>query len=172
MNIQIQEAFFKYHQARFSSETTRSYKMALHQFFSFCQKNYDQIKAEEIRDWLASMDERGLKPSSIQLKLSVVKSFYRYCMKENKLKSNPTLNVRTPQKVDSLPYYVEKRQLALLQELTKDHLRDRAIVEILYSTGVRISELLNIRIEDVDGDTSQIWIRGGQGNKERIVLFS
>ncbi|MCG7337172.1 tyrosine-type recombinase/integrase [Sporosarcina sp. ACRSM] len=172
MNIEIQEAFFMDHQSRFSSETTRSYKLALQQFFSFCQKNYDQIKAKDIRDWLASMDESGLKPRSIQLKLSAVKSFYRYCLEENKLKSNPTLKVRTPQKVDSLPYYLDKRQLALLQELTKDHQRDRAIIEALYSTGVRISELLNIQLEDVKWDTRQIWIRKGKGNKERFVLFS
>jgi integrase/recombinase XerC len=80
--------------------------------------------------------------------------------------------VRPPQKEDSLPYYLSRRQLVLLQELTKESLRERAIVESLYATGVRISELLNIKIDDVKWDSRQIWIRKGKGNKERFVLFS
>jgi len=57
--------------------------------------------------------------------------------------------VKTPKSEDSLPYYLNKRQLALLQELTKNKLRERAIVEVLYATGVRNSELLNIKLEDI-----------------------
>lgn len=172
MNLQAQQSFFNDFQVRFSSETVRSYKMALQQFFAFCEKDYDQVKAADIRAWLASMEEKDIKPRTIQLKLSAIKSFYRYCMEENKLLKNPTLNVKTPKKSDSLPYYLNKRQVALLQELTKEHLRDRAIVETLYATGVRISELLQIKIEDVKWDSHQIWIRKGKGNKERFVLFS
>jgi site-specific recombinase XerD len=172
MNLEMQESFFRDQQARFSSETMRSYKIALNQFFSFCHKNYDEVKAKDIRDWLASMTKEGLKPRSIQLKLSAIKSFYQYCMEENKLKQNPTARIKTPQKEDSLPYYLDKRQLALLQELTKDNPRERAIVETLYTTGVRISELLNIRLEDIKWDSRQIWVREGKGNKERFVLFT
>lgn len=172
MNLKVQQSFFNDYQARFSSETVRGYKIALKQFFSFCEKEYDQIKTTDIRSWLASMEEKGLKPRSIHLKLSAVKSFYRYCMEENMLKKNPTLTVNTPKIDDSLPYYLSKREVALLQELTKRDLRERAIVEALYATGVRISELINIKLEDVKWDTRQIWIREGKGNKERFVLFS
>ncbi|WP_019243130.1 MULTISPECIES: site-specific tyrosine recombinase/integron integrase [Bacillus] len=172
MNLEVQQSFFNDQQARFSPETSRAYKIALSQFFLFCQKNVNEVKAKDIRDWLAMMAENGLKPRSIQLKLSALKSFYQYLMEENKLKKNPTLKVRTPQKEDSLPYYLDKRQLAQLQELTKENSRDRAIVETLYATGVRISELLNIKQEDVKWDSRQIWIRKGKGTKERFVLFT
>lgn len=172
MNLKLQQAFFNDHQARFSPETIRSYKIALTQFFSFCQKDYHEVQARDIRDWLASMSEMGLKPRSIQMKLSAIKSFYKYTFEENHLNRNPTIKVKTPQKEDSLPYYLDKRQLAQLQELTKENPRDRAIVETLYATGVRISELLNIKLEDVKWDSRQIWIRKGKGIKERFVLFS
>jgi integrase/recombinase XerC len=172
MNLEFQQSFFNDQQARFSPETIRSYKIALSQFFSFCPKKVNEVKAKDIRDWLAMMAEKGLKPRSIQMKLSALKSFYQYLMEENKLKKSPTLKVRTPQKEDSLPYYLDKRQLVLLQELTKDKPRERVIVETLYATGVRISELLSIQIEDVKWDSRQIWIRKGKGNKERFVLFS
>lgn len=82
------------------------------------------------------------------------------------------MNIGTPKKDDELPYYLTKKQLALLQELTKGKLRERAIIETLYATGVRISELLNIKLEDIKWDSRQIWIRKGKGNKERFVLFT
>ena len=166
------EAFFNDHHARFSTETTRGYRIALNQFFCFCVKPYDQIKAIEIRVWMNSMEEEGLKPRSIHLKLSAVKSFYRYCMEENKLKKNPALSVKTPKIDDALPYYLSRRQITILQELTKLNSRDRAMVETLYTTGVRISELLDIKLADVKWDTRQIWIRKGKGTKERFVLFT
>ncbi|WP_312475213.1 site-specific tyrosine recombinase/integron integrase [Neobacillus sp.] len=172
MKLEVQQSFFNDQQARFSPETIRGYKIALSQFFSFCPKKVNEVKAKDVRDWLAMMTEKGLKPRSVQMKLSALKSFYQYLMEENKLEKSPTLKVRTPQKEDSLPYYLDKRQLVLLQELTKDNPRERALVETLYATGVRISELMNIKLEDVKWESRQIWIRKGKGNKERYVLFS
>jgi site-specific recombinase XerD len=172
MNLEIQKSFFDDHQARFSSETIRSYQSALKQFFTFCDKQYVEVKAVDIRAWLASMEEKGLKPRTIHQKLSAVKSFYRYCIEEGKMKKNPTDTVPTPKIDDSFPYYLDKRQVALLQELTKQDPRDRAIVETLYTTGVRVSELLAIKVEDIKWDSRQIWIRKGKGNKERFVLFT
>jgi len=172
MNHKIQEEFFNDHHARFSTETTRSYRISLQQFFTFCGKPYDEIKATDIRSWLSFMTEQGLKPKSIKLKLTAIRSFYRYCMEENKLKKSPTARVKSPKLDDSLPYYLSKREVTLLQELTRTDLRDRALVEALYTTGVRISELLNIKLEDIKWDTRQMWIRKGKGNKERFVLFT
>jgi site-specific recombinase XerD len=172
MNLEMLQLFLDDNKTRFSSETIRSYKMALTQFFSFSIKNFDEVKATDIRAWLASMEEDGLKPRTIHLKLSAIKSFYQYCMEENKTKKNPTLTVYTPKRDDSLPYYLSKRQVALLQEFTKEDSRDRAIVETLFVTGVRVSELLQIKLEDIKWDTRQIWIQKGKGNKERFVLFT
>jgi site-specific recombinase XerD len=172
MNLKVQQSFFDEHKTRFSSETIRSYKIALTQFYSFCEKNYDEVEAKDIRKWLAYLEETGLKARSIHLKLSALKSFYKYCMEENITKKNPSSTVKTPKKDDSLPYYLSKRQVALLQELTKEDPRDRTIVETLYATGVRVSELLQIKLEDIKWDSRQIWIREGKGNKERFVLFT
>jgi len=172
MSLEIQESFLQEHQARFSPETIRSYRISLTQFFSFCGKSYEDVKASDIRAWLASLEEKGLKPRTIHVKLTALKSFYQYCMEENKIIKNPTLTVHTPKIDDSLPYYLSRRQIALLQELTKSNPRDRAMIEVLYATVVRVSELLQIKLEDVRWDNRQIWIRKGKGNKERFVLFT
>lgn len=172
LDLELQQTFFSDQQARFSPETIRTYKIALKQFSSFCPKKYDEVQARDIRNWLATMTDTGLQPRSIHMKLSALKSFYQYLMEENHITKNPAKKVKTPKKEDSLPYYLNKRQIAELQELTKGDPRDRAIVEALYATGVRISELLNILLEDVKWNSHQIWIRKGKGNKERFVLFS
>ncbi|CAM4025409.1 site-specific tyrosine recombinase/integron integrase [Lederbergia lenta] len=172
MDVNVLESFFDDHHSRFSKETIRSYRLSLKQFFSFCRKNYNEVKATDIRAWLASMEEKGLKKRTIHIKLSGLKSFYQYCMEENLLKKNPMLTVKTPKKDDVLPYYLSRRQLAQLQELTRNDYQFRPIIETLYSTGVRVSELLQIKLEDIKWDTRQIWIRKGKGTKERFVLFS
>lgn len=172
MNQKIQNLFIRDHENRFSSETIRSYRLSLAQFFTFCPKPFDEVRATHIRAWLVDMREKGLKPRSIHLKLSALKSFYRYCLEENRIKRNPTSTVPTPKKEDTLPYYLTKHQLALLQDHTKDDLRERAIIDTLYATGVRISELLNIKLADIKWERRQLWIRKGKGNKERFVLFT
>ncbi|MCM3491778.1 tyrosine-type recombinase/integrase [Alkalihalophilus marmarensis] len=172
MNQKMIESFFRDYQTRFSPETTRSYRMAITQFQDFCSKEIEEVKPGDIRAWMALMEEKGLKVRSIKLKVSAIRSFFRYCMEENQLRKNPTLKVQSPKIDDSLPCYLSKTQLVGLQELTKNNLRDRAIIEMLYTTGVRISELLNIKLSDIKWEMMQIWIRKGKGNKERFVLFT
>ena len=166
------DLFFKDNEARFAKETTRAYRAAMKQFFTQCNKQYDEVRVKDIRAWLSYLDECGLKPRSIHLKLASLKSFYRYCLEENLINKVPTTNIDPPKLEDSLPFYLSKQVLAQLMEITKDDLRDRALIESLYTTGVRISELLNIKLDDIKWDTRQIWIRKGKGNKERFVLFS
>ncbi|MEH7356679.1 site-specific tyrosine recombinase/integron integrase [Neobacillus drentensis] len=172
MNVKVVESFFDDHLSRFSEETIRSYRLSLNQFFSFCGKTYNEVKAADIRAWLASMEEKGLKKRTIHIKLSGLKSFYQYSMEENLLKKNPAQKVKTPKKDDILPKYLSRRQVAQLQELTRNDYQLCPIIETLYSTGVRVSELLQIKLEDIKWDTRQIWVRKGKGNKERFVLFT
>lgn len=172
MNQKIQKIFFDDNHARFSSETTRSYRISLQQFFSLANKPFDEIKSTDIRGWLATLEDSGLKRKSVNLKLTAVKSFYRYCIEENLLKKDPTAIIKSPKPDDSLPYYLTKMQVTLLQELTRSNVAERAIIETLYTTGLRISELLNIKLSDIKWETRQIWIRKGKGNKERFVLFT
>lgn len=172
MNSEAQQSYFDYIQGLYSSETIRGYKIALKQFFLFCEKNYDVVKPNDIREWLANMEERGLKPSSIHSKLAVLKSFYIYCREENRITNNPTWSIRLPQKVYSPPYYLTKSEVERLLELTKNDIRERAIVETLYTTGVRIGELVNIKLADVKWETRRILIPRRKGKAERIVYLT
>ncbi|HBV96176.1 MAG: integrase [Peptococcaceae bacterium BICA1-7] len=164
--------FIKENEAKFSQETVRGYTISLKQFFAFCQKEYDAVKTADIRDWLIELNSAGLKPRSISLKLASLRSFYRRLIENELISKNPTLDINSPKIEDYLPVYLGKADLVQLMEAAKDHTRDRAVLETLYATGVRASELLNIRLEDIKWDIRQIWIRKGKGNKERFVLFT
>lgn len=170
MNQEIQEHFFNDCYARLSDATTRDYRNSLQKFFTFCEKPFDEIKATDIQTWLSSMKEQGLKPTTIRLKLNVVKSFYRYCFLENKLRNNPASMINSPKIVYSLPKYLNKREVTLLQELTKADVRDRALVELLYTTGIRIRELLSIRLGDINWKKRQILIKGRKNNNRVVML--
>lgn len=118
------------------------------------------------------MEEKGLKPNSIYLKLAALKSFYKYCIEENTVTNNPTLITYTTKREDSLPYYLTKSEFKRLLELTKNDVKEQTIVETLYFTGVRISELLNIKLVDVNWEKQQISIRQGKRDRNRYVLFT
>lgn len=170
---EIISSFFIDNAPNFSKETARSYSISLRQFFRFAKLEYDQVKADTIRHWLITFSDQGLKPRTVALKFAALKSFYNYCMEEGLVEHNPTINIKKP-KFDSSPstVYLNMRELALLREHTKDKVRERAIIETLYATGMRIKELVNLKLEDIDWESRRILVTDGKGNKRRYVLFN
>ena len=171
-NEEVIEYFFKDNSSRLCSNTVKSYSCSLKNFFNFINKSFYEVKRGDIKAWFAELDKRGYKPKTINIRLTAIQSFYKYCVEESLVSKNPALNIEMPKLPDSIPYYLEKPQLAILMEASKEDTRNRTIVATLYATGVRISELLSIEISDIDFDLRLIWIKKGKGNKERFVLFT
>lgn len=163
--------FFK-DRKKLSKESRRSYSITFNQFFTAYPLDFNEVKASHIRKWQSKLEDQGLKPRSIRVKTAAMKTLYKYAKEENLITKNPTDGIENPLVAESPPVYLDKDMLARLRELCKDDVRERAFVETLYVTGVRISELLNIHIEDINKDHRQIWIRKGKGNKERYVFFT
>lgn len=170
--IETIESFLKEYQIRFSKNTVYKYKLILNEFFNVCKKEYFEITRMDIRMWNASLDSKGQKPSSIRLKLCCLKSYFKYLIEEDLVTNNPTQKIELPQRDDSIPKYLEKKDLARFMQLANNDPPKRTVIEVLYTTGVRVSELLGIQIGDIKWDSRQIWIRKGKGNKERFVLFT
>lgn len=171
-NNEIIAAFFDDNLGRFSKNTVSTYKIALKQFFMFCQKEYFDINRRDIRFWLQALDDAKLKPKTIKLKIAAIRSFFNYCMEENLLEKNPTINVKSPRFNEPPPSYLTQKQLVRFRETTRNYLRDRVIIELLFVTGLRISELLSIKISDIKWDTGTIWVQSGKGESQRYVLFN
>lgn len=169
--MKLIQDFFKDNE-KLSRETKRSYQISLNQFFNFSSIEFTDVKPSNIRKWMSDLETKGLQRRSVCLKLAAVRSFYRYAQEEDYILKNPVVKSLTPKIEESIPFYLKRADLAKLRELTKGNLRERAFVETLYTTGLRISELLNVRLEDVKWDEMSIWVRKGKGNKERHVLMT
>jgi integrase/recombinase XerC len=160
-----------------SPHTLRSYHSDLEQLSTFLgDKELSAVDHQTLRRFIAHLMQGEVKKSSIARKLSAIRTFFRYLNREGILTSNPARLVATPRREQRLPAVLTADDAIRLMESPKakkpaDHdtmLRDRAVLETLYSTGIRASELIGMNREDIDRHDSLIRIRG-KGRKERIV---
>jgi integrase/recombinase XerC len=129
-------------------------------------------QTESVRKYLALLNEKQYSKATIARKLATLRSFYKFLVKRNYLSSNPVVSIRTPKQEKKLPRYLEYEEVKKLLETPPANTwlgaRDRAILETLYSTGIRVSELVALNMDDIDFLGEVIHIRG-KGKKERIA---
>ena len=168
-----------------SVHTLRNYRSDLVQFIAYLVKHHrphppleadeadwSQVDHHQIRAYLAELYRRGGKKSSIARKLATLRSLFRYLAREGKVEKNPAKMVATPKLGRTLPTVLTVDDAKMLVEAPKGSdpktLRDRAILETFYSTGIRLSELVGLNREDLDLSSGLLKVRG-KGKKERIV---
>lgn len=161
-----------------SRETVRNYRSDLHQLRQFLRRSdsartrVDRITSDDVRDYLHSLDQRGEKASSLARKLACLRSFFRFLVREGLLRANPTETLRSPKLPKPLPRVLAKGDAAALMEFPTGHsplsLRDRALLETLYSTGARVSEVVGMNHGDLNETDGIVRLRG-KGSKERVV---
>lgn len=161
----------------YSSYTILNYEEDLKLYDSFLKQeiiDYKTINYQEITNFFVFLDERKLSKRSISRVLSTIRTFYKYLTRNNIIKNNPFSLISSPKVDKILPkflYYNELEELFKTPDLnTPLGIRNRLILELLYATGIRVSELVNIKLEDTDLNNKRIKILG-KGNKERIVFF-
>ncbi|MBI4547640.1 MAG: tyrosine recombinase XerC [Ignavibacteriae bacterium] len=163
----------------YSSHTVSAYEDDLQQFHEFLRRHfsersihYSDIDHVTIRLFLGDLMERGKKKSSAARKLAAVRSFFRFLVKRKIMKHNPGLHVLTPRLPKKLPSFLDEPYVDQMMNLpdrsTVEGLRDRAILELLYGTGIRLSELVDLRLENVDFNNGTIKVLG-KGSKHRVV---
>lgn len=162
----------------YSKKTLISYENDLQLFRQFLKeekiKKLEEINYNTIRKYLSLLHEKKYTSTSISRKISTLRTFYKYLLKEKRIDKNPMTLISNPKKEKKLPNYLKYNELEkLLNSIDiskKEEIRNKLIIELLYSTGIRVSELINIKMKDIDIKENQITILG-KGNKERIVLF-
>jgi tyrosine recombinase XerC len=155
-----------------SEYTCRDYALDLKQFFDFLgHHRLSEITALDIRRFVATLSTKSLARRSIARKLSCIRSFFRYLCREGTLEHNPAKAVPTPRLERRLPSFLDEAQVTRLLETpptaTWQGLRDRAWLETLYSTGMRVSELIGLNMDDLDEISGTVRVRG-KGKKERL----
>lgn len=155
-----------------SEHTLRAYREDLELFFSFVKSDIKDIDVNDIRGFVAGQINDGLKKTTVSRRLATLRSFLRYFYREGYIKSNPAKLVPTPKLPSMLPKFLSVDDVFALVEKPQDigfqPARDRAILELLYSSGLRVSELAGLNIEDMNVKEGLVKARG-KGKKERIV---
>ena len=167
---------------RLSSYTIKSYTSDLNQFSKFLSDEYNinsniyQVNFQIIRSWIVFLLENNLNPRSVNRKISVLKSYYKFLIQEGHLSYNPMMKIVSPKTSKRLPCFVDKDDIQNLLDKVKFEnncigRRDRLIIEFFYVTGIRLSELINVKISDIDFNNNYIKVLGKR-NKERLIPFS
>jgi len=167
---------------RYSHNTVTAYQGDLNDFIEFINGQFGEtmlgvITHAIVRSWLARLKEQGLTAKSLNRKISTLKSFFKYLLKNGMIETSPMTKVISPKIGKRLPVFVKEEDTQkLLNTLSRSTenwrtLNAKMIITILYSTGMRLSELINLKEKQVDFARSQIKVLG-KGNKERIIPIS
>jgi len=179
----MQEVFNRYlnylkAERNFSPYTVRNYTTDLLGFFQFLKTrgvgSLREVDKHVLRDYLAHLADRKLAKASIARKMSAIRSFFGYLVREDIIDANPAASISSPKLEKRLPSFLtvaETVRLLTTPDLTKpEGRRDRALMELLYASGLRVSELVSLNLEQVNLETGEVRV-WGKGAKERIVLI-
>lgn len=160
----------------FSEHTMRAYRSDIISFFIWCNyTNPSKITYIKLREYLAFIQKFNYKKTTIARKIAAIRTFFKYLHRMQFINTNPAENLISPKKPKSLPKFLtDEEMLNLLNNVninTPAGLRNRAILELLWATGMRVSELSGLNFEDLNLDENEITVFG-KGAKERIVLIS
>ena len=176
------EAFLEYltRERNYSLRTVEEYRDDLNAFESYYKKvdstlSWETIDGDVVRDWMVSMMEAGRTATTVNRRLSALRTFYRYLLKRDWIKADPVRNIQGPKKKKPLPVFLKESEMDRLLDgefFGSDFLgkRDKLIVNTFYVTGVRLSELTGLNNQDVDLWGGVIKVTGKR-NKQRIVPF-
>ena len=159
---------------RLSEHTLKSYQRDINHLQSYCSKNkllqWHDVQPIDIRNHIASRHRKGLSSKSLQRELSAIRSLYNYLLKKRLLESNPANHIRAPKQKRKLPKVLDVDQVAGLLETHPDsplEIRDLAMFELFYSSGLRLSELAALNIDDLGPFESSLHVKQGKGGKQR-----
>lgn len=177
------QSFLEYlqYEKKYSVHTISSYQSDLMQFFSFVKtetacENLNDINYQLVRSWIADLMTNKIAAKSVNRKLSSLKTFFKYLQKQGLIEGNPLSKITGPKTPKRLPVFVDESHMnSLFNDLKFEEsfegTRDRLLMDILYQTGVRRSELASLKESDVDLFNSNIKVLGKR-NKERIIPIS
>ena len=174
---EIRDSFLRHLETekRFSENTVLSYRKDLESLEKYCLDQkimaWRNLKTHHIRTYAAKIFSRGLGPRSIQRRLSGIRSFMNYLLREGLIKTNPATGVKTPKAPKRLPNVLDVDQINQLLNITETNpisLRDKAILELLYSSGLRLSELVNLNPIDLNLKDKSLMVTG-KSRKTRLI---
>ena len=160
--------FFKFleEDKKLSENTLQSYKRDLKQFKRYleaCELHYNRVKEDDIKDYIRELQEDGKKASSISRCIASIRSFYQFVLRNKKIKVDPTAHIQSPKIEKRVPSVLTSKEVELLLNQPKDidlkGIRDKAMLEFAYATGMKVTEIISLDIDDVNLKTGMVTCR-------------
>ena len=175
MERQLKNFFdFLENEKKLSDNTLQSYKRDLKQFKKYLESyeiHYNRVKENDIKDYIREMQEQGKKASSISRGIASIRSFYQFVLKNKKIKVDPTQNIQSPKIEKRIPSVLTAKEVELLLNQPKDvdlkGIRDKAMLEFAYATGMRVTEIISLNIDDINLDEGYVVCKNA--NKQRKI---
>jgi integrase/recombinase XerC len=173
---QLLSDYFQYldFEKRVSEHTLKSYRRDIKQLLSYCAsqalQNWQDIQPIDIRNHISNRHRKGISSKSLQRELSAIRSFYNYLLKKRQFQNNPAKQIRAPKQIRKLPKVLDVDQITGLLDSVPDsflEIRDLAMFELFYSSGLRLSELAALNITDIDLSENELRVLHGKGGKQR-----
>lgn len=177
------DSFLKYleFEKRLSLHTVLAYRTDLQQFSDFLANTFSDIQSETadygiIRSWIISLVESGIEPLSVNRKIACLRSYYKFLLRQELINKDPMMKIKVLKTKKQLPSFVKESDMVKVLDQTEfgnnfHDARDKAILEIFYGTGIRLSELLTLKESNIDLRSQTIKVIGKR-NKERVIPFS
>ena len=168
--------FFEFleNEKKLSNNTLQSYKRDLKQFRRYiegCEVAYTKVDEEVMQNYIEYLEELGKKPSTISRCIASIRSFYQFVLKRKKVKIDPTVNIQAPKIEKRVPSVLTSKEVELLLDQPKDidlkGTRDKAMLEFAYATGMRVTEIISLNVEDVNLEEGYVTCHSG--NKQRTI---
>ncbi|MBR3249471.1 MAG: site-specific tyrosine recombinase XerD [Clostridia bacterium] len=175
MEKQLKQFFeFLENGKKLSNNTLQSYRRDLTQFEAYLKenkKNYSKLKSDDIREYIEYLHENGKKASTISRSLASIRSFYQYEVKNRKVKNDPTEGIQSPKIEKRVPSVLTSKEVELLLEQPKNvdlkGIRDKAMLEFAYATGMRVTEIISLNLDDVNLEEGYVTCKTGE--KQRTI---
>lgn len=159
---------------KLSENTLQSYKRDLKQFRNYLEAielHYNKVKEEDMKDYIKELQEQNRKASSISRCIASIRSFYQFALKNKKVKKDPTQNIQSPKIEKRVPSVLTSTEVELLLDQPKDvdlkGIRDKAMLEFAYATGMRVTEIISLNIDDVSLEDGYVVCKNA--NKQRNI---
>ena len=163
----------------FSNHTIKAYQTDLNRFILFLTQeenilNFKAVTRHTIRNYLGTEFDQGFSSKTVARRLASIKSLFKYLMRSEQISDNPAIHVKSPKISQTLPNFIDEKVIDTLMKSpdvsTSKGMRDRAILELFYSTGIRLSELIALDIDSIDPQNQLAKVHG-KGDKERLIPF-
>ncbi len=181
--VSMVDSFLKYlkYEKRYSAKTVLAYKTDLHQFQDFLNIEFDSAHSEDanhslVRSWIVSLVESDFDAVSVNRKIACLRSYFKFLIKQEAIEKDPTAKIKILKTKKKLPHFVHEADMVSLLDQTDfgndfENLRDQLILELLYGTGMRLSELIGLKDSSINLKDHTLKVLGKR-NKERVIPFT